>query len=278
LTTANTANTAKTANTADVAWDAHTAGDLARLCEVPRLELLAETESTQNVAHALAEQGAPAGTTVLADAQTAGRGRMGRSWMSEPGRGVWCTVIERPADSSAMDVLSLRVGLAAAETLDAFAGGPVGVKWPNDLMLRSSVIPRSVATRDLQFGKLGGILVEARWSGTSLAWVAVGVGVNVVAPLDVPGAVALPRGVSRTSVLAAIVRAVRSAATATGHLTRDELSRYRSRDILAGRRILLPAAGTVAGITQSGSLVVDTDNGQEQVRAGTIQLAPEEHA
>lgn len=251
-----------TAQDAAVAWDGHTAAALAKRCAVPLVELLAETESTQNVAHALAEQGAPAGTTVLANAQSAGRGRFGRAWMSEPGMGVWCTVIERPADASAMDVLSLRVGLNVAEALEPFADERLGVKWPNDLLTRR--------------GKVGGILVEARWSGSSLAWVAIGVGVNVVAPDSVPGAVGLTPGARRTEVLVAVVRAVRSAASADGSLSTEELRRYGSRDVLAGRRIVSPAAGTVTGVTATGALVVETARGSEHVRAGTIQLAEEQ--
>lgn len=251
-------------DTVALTWEGLSALELARRCAVPRIELLSETESTQDVAHALAEGGggAPAGTTVLADTQRAGRGRLGRTWTSQPGLGVWCTVLERPVHTDALDLLSLRVGLNAAEALDRFAGERVGVKWPNDLIL--------------QRGKLGGILVEARWSGSSLGWVAIGVGVNVIAPPDVAGASALARGARRTDVLVEIVRAVRTAAAAQGRFTNDELARFRARDVLAGRRIVSPAAGTVAGITATGSLVVETVRGSEHVRAGTIRLAGEE--
>ena len=62
-----------TANAMSVLWDGHAADSLARRCGVPLVELMAETDSSQNVAHALAEKGAPAGTTIVADAQTAGR-------------------------------------------------------------------------------------------------------------------------------------------------------------------------------------------------------------
>lgn len=265
--------------TLGLTWDGCTADELARRCGVPRIELLAETGSTQDVVHAFAEEGAPAGTTVVADAQRAGRGRRGRSWMSEPGRGVWCTVLERPEHPNAMEVLSLRIGLEIAEALDVFAGARVGVKWPNDLMLPLSVPSDAVIpsdARDLQFGKLGGILVEARWSGSSLLWVAIGVGVNVVAPPDVRGAVGLTPDARRTAVLVAIVRAVRSAGSADGPLSTEELRRYRARDVLVGRRIVSPAAGTVTGITATGALVVETARGSEHVRAGTIQLAEEQ--
>jgi BirA family transcriptional regulator, biotin operon repressor / biotin---[acetyl-CoA-carboxylase] ligase len=246
-----------------VTWDGHTAGALAHRCGVPRVELFAETDSTLDVAHLLAEDGAPAGTVILADVQRAGRGRFGRTWSSHAGRGVWCTVIERPRDASALDVLSIRVGLRAAEALDAFAVPPerVGVKWPNDLVL--------------QAGKLGGILTEARWSGSSVGWVAVGVGINVVAPPDVDSAAGLRDGVQRTDVLSGIVRAVRAACAAAGALTPDEMRRYAARDTLVGRRIVAPGVGTVSGIDSSGALLVETPRGSEPHRAGTIVFAGE---
>jgi BirA family biotin operon repressor/biotin-[acetyl-CoA-carboxylase] ligase len=244
-----------------VTWDGHTAAALAHRCAVPRVELFAETDSTLDVAHRLAEDGAPAGTVILADFQRAGRGRFGRTWSSHAGRGVWCTVIERPRDASALDVLSIRVGLRAAEALDAFAGERVGVKWPNDLVLGA--------------GKLGGILAEARWSGPSLGWVAVGVGINVIAPPDVDTAAGLRDGVQRSDVLAGILRAVRAVCAATGSLTPDEMRRYAARDILVGRRIVAPGLGTVSGIDSSGALLVETPRGSEPHRSGTIVFAGE---
>src|SRR5262245_11512084 len=95
-----------------------------------------EVGSTLDVAHEMAADGAEAGTLIVAKAQTAGRGRMGRTWRSEPGAGIWLTLIERPADASALEVLSLRVGLAMAPVLDAFTDAPIQLKWPNDLYLR----------------------------------------------------------------------------------------------------------------------------------------------
>jgi BirA family biotin operon repressor/biotin-[acetyl-CoA-carboxylase] ligase len=267
-----------------VTYDGVAAEELRLRCGVPHLELLAEADSTQNISHLLAERGAAAGTVVLADAQRAGRGRFGRAWSSEPGAGVWCTVLERPQLASAVELLSVRVGLRVAEALDAFAGGRVGLKWPNDLMRSADVIPRSPATsgypreRVLQFAKLGGILIETRWSGATLAWVAIGVGINVVTPTAVPDAVGLPGTPRRAEVFVEAVRAARAAAAASGHLTADELARYAGRDVLAGRSILSPVNGTVVGIARTGALVVETRAGTAHVQSGTIRLAGEERA
>lgn len=230
---------------------------------LPNVVLLAETASTLDVAHQLAEQGAQAGTLVVADTQTAGRGRMGRSWRSGKGEGVWCTVIERVEDVRALDVLSIRVGLAIADALDELAGEGVRLKWPNDLLLDS--------------GKVGGILCETRWAGERAAWVAIGVGINVVAPAGVTGAAGLPKGTQRVQVLERVVRGVRAAAAWGGHLDADELASYARRDALAGRRIASPAAGVVAGIDTTGALVVNTaDTGRSAHRSGTVVL--QEHA
>src|SRR3954463_2517393 len=112
--------------------DGATGEALQRALELPRVELLESTPSTMDVAHKLAAEGARAGTLVIANEQTAGRGRGGKSWQSSSGAGLWLTLIERPRDASGLGVLSLRVGLAAAEALDRFAAEPIWVKWPND--------------------------------------------------------------------------------------------------------------------------------------------------
>ena len=279
--------------TPTVTWDGLDAEELRRRCGVPALELYGEAESTQDIAHERAEAGAPAGTVVLADAQRAGRGRLGRNWRSQPGIGVWCTIIERPTRSSALDVLSLRVGHACADALDPFAGERVGVKWPNDLVVpipgsarndsrarrtdakkRGNVITGEGTgyPQRVELKKVGGILIESRWSGDTLAWVAIGIGINVRAP-DLDGAVGLPEATDRAPVLTAIVRAARAAAAVPGPLTYTELTRFAARDVLAGRRIVSPVEGIVRGITASGALVVQSQRGVEEVRSGTVELA-----
>ncbi|MGE3618000.1 MAG: biotin--[acetyl-CoA-carboxylase] ligase, partial [Gemmatimonadales bacterium] len=125
--------------------------------------------STQDEAHRLAAEGAPAGTVVVAAEQDQGRGTRGREWTSGRG-GLWLTAILRPREAPLLEGLSLRIGLALAPVLEAVApGGLIQLKWPNDLV---------AANR-----KLGGILCEARWVGDRPGWVAVGVGINVRNPL-----------------------------------------------------------------------------------------------
>jgi BirA family biotin operon repressor/biotin-[acetyl-CoA-carboxylase] ligase len=244
-----------------VTYDGVTAGELAAQLALPRVALFEEVDSTMDVAHALAKDGAPAGTLVLADAQRAGRGRGGKRWTSASGSGVWFTMVERPNDAAALDVLSLRVGLRVARALDRFAGIRVGLKWPNDLLL-----PR---------GKLGGILVEARWRDGGPDWVAIGVGVNQRVPGDVPAAAALGGGTPRLEVLAELVPAVRAAATARGHLGAPELADYAARDVLAGRTCRAPRPGRIAGIAEDGALLVVTLAGVERCRDGALLLEEE---
>jgi BirA family biotin operon repressor/biotin-[acetyl-CoA-carboxylase] ligase len=228
------------------------------MLELPRVELLESTTSTLDVAHRLAAQGAPAGTLVIANEQTAGRGRGGKSWQSSRGAGLWLTLIERPADSSGLGVLSLRAGLAAAEALDRFAPEPIRLKWPNDLYIDQ--------------GKLGGILVEARWREQAVEWVAIGVGVNVQAPKDVETAAGLEPGTDRLDVLAELVPAVLAAARTTGPLEADEMEEFDARDLARGRRCIEPAVGRVAGITPTGELLVALADSVATFRSGSLVL------
>jgi BirA family biotin operon repressor/biotin-[acetyl-CoA-carboxylase] ligase len=213
--------------------------------------------STLDVAHALAPSAA-SGTLVIANEQTAGRGRHGRRWTSAPGAGVWLTLIERPTDARALDVIALRCGLYAAEALDELAGETVRVKWPNDLYVGD--------------GKLAGILIETRWRGTSPEWVAIGFGLNVAAP-DVSTGAGLSAGVSRMAALDELVPALRRAAAASRHLSDAELARWRERDLAVGRRIAEPTNGVVQGISANGELLVSTDGQLTAHRSGSLTFA-----
>lgn len=239
-------------------WDGMHEIDLAKMLGLPHVIALRSTPSTMDVAHRASENEATPGLVVVSDAQEAGRGRMGRSWSSPPGSGVWCTMIEKPRDRASLDVLSIRVGLLLAESLSELASADARVKWPNDVMLDGK--------------KLAGVLAEASWAGETLAYVAVGIGVNVRPPADVPDAAGLP-GVSRLAVLARVVGAIRAAASTGGHLSEEELARYHGRDMLLGRRIRLPADGVVRGIASDGALLVEANGRMSSHRSGSIVLA-----
>jgi BirA family biotin operon repressor/biotin-[acetyl-CoA-carboxylase] ligase len=214
--------------------------------------------STLDVAHSLAGQGPSDGTLVVADAQSSGRGRMGRAWQSEAGAGVWLTLIEHPPVGPALDVLSLRIGLALAPALEPLAESSIRLKWPNDLYVRDR--------------KLAGILVEARWRDGAPEWVAIGVGINVRVPRGEPNAAGLVDGTRRIDVLTRAVLAIREAVARTGPLTERELADFAARDLAAGRACVEPVRGRVLGIDASGALKVDVGSEVTLARAGSLVL------
>jgi BirA family transcriptional regulator, biotin operon repressor / biotin---[acetyl-CoA-carboxylase] ligase len=232
------------------------AGLAARL-GLPRVVVHDTVESTMDEAHLLAANGAPAGTLVLADAQTRGRGRGGRHWSSEGGQGIWMTLLERPADATAVEVLSLRMGLRAARALDRFVEGRLLVKWPNDLLIGE--------------GKLAGILVEARWRDARPEWVAIGIGINVRPPAGIDAA-SLVRGCDRLEVLGDLVPALRAGATRRGALDEDELREWDGRDWARGRHAVMPREGIVRGVNARGALLVETLHGLESCASGSLVL------
>ncbi|HTK49584.1 MAG TPA: biotin--[acetyl-CoA-carboxylase] ligase [Gemmatimonadaceae bacterium] len=246
------------ADAAAPAFDGASAELLAASLGVPRVELFASVTSTLDVAHAIAAT-APSGTLVVADEQRAGRGTHGRRWTSPPGTGLWLTLVERPSDAHAVDVLSLRCGLLAAEALEPLARAPVGLKWPNDLYVGGR--------------KLAGVLIETRWRGATPEWVAIGVGLNVVAP-PIESAAGLAPGATRLGALARLVPALRRAAACVGQLGGDELARWRARDVARGRVAVTPSAGRVEGISAGGELLVRAADGTLAAhRAGSLTFA-----
>jgi BirA family biotin operon repressor/biotin-[acetyl-CoA-carboxylase] ligase len=231
---------------------------LAEQLHLPKVVAYSQIGSTFDAAHALASANADAGTLVLADMQTAGRGRSGQAWSSPSGQGIWLTLIERPVDRTSLDVLSLRIGLAAATVLDPFSVEPIQLKWPNDLYVGKK--------------KLAGIMVEARWRDDRPEWVAIGFGVNLTPPDDQPRAAGLKPGVRRTDILCNLIPALRTAAAETGPLTPQELESYAARDLARGKRCIEPLQGRVRGISESGELLVELADSLICVRSGSLVL------
>jgi BirA family biotin operon repressor/biotin-[acetyl-CoA-carboxylase] ligase len=124
------------------------------------------TESTNDAALKLASEGSPHGTVVLAEEQTAGRGRFGRTWYSERSSGIYCSILLRPPlPPSAAPVLTLMAGLAAHHAVSGVTGLPVDIRWPNDLLLNGR--------------KVCGVLTEMSAEVDRLHAVVVGIGINV---------------------------------------------------------------------------------------------------
>jgi BirA family biotin operon repressor/biotin-[acetyl-CoA-carboxylase] ligase len=245
-------------------YDGVGADELAARLGLPRVLIHSVVPSTMDLAHSVAADGAAAGTLVVADAQSAGRGRLGHAWTADRSAGVWLTLVERPASGEELEALPLRVGIELAPALDELAGEQVRLKWPNDVYLRA--------------GKLGGVLSEARWRGGGGApdWVAIGVGINLRTPRSERRAAALPSGVQRLDVLAAVVRAIRHAASRQGALSEGERARFAERDLAVGRRCTEPAAGRIVGIDGHGALLVDVGGVVATLRAGSLVLAEDD--
>jgi BirA family biotin operon repressor/biotin-[acetyl-CoA-carboxylase] ligase len=242
-----------------VSWFGATGEALARALSLPRVEAHESLSSTMDEAHALAAGGAAAGTLVLAERQTAGRGRAGKRWDSEPRAGIWATLIERPRDASGIEVLSLRVGLRLARVLARWTESPVQLKWPNDLFTGGR--------------KLAGVLIEARWREQRPDWVAIGIGINLLPPVDQPAATALVNADAR-EVLAELLPALRAAAFANGPLSADELADFSARDFARDRQLVAPASGLARGITADGALLIEGSNGAvAPYRTGSLVLS-----
>ena len=128
-----------------------------------------EVDSTQSVASELASKGAPEGTTIVAKSQSAGRGRLGRAWVSPPG-GLYMSFILRPGRIGRPEAMPLIGALAVVNGVNSLTGLRARIRWPNDIMVGSK--------------KLGGVIAVAETYGREVTWVLVGVGVNCNAPIS----------------------------------------------------------------------------------------------
>lgn len=266
---------------------------------------LAETGSTNADVLALARQGEPEGIVVVADHQTAGRGRRGRSWDAPPGASLMGTVLLRPP-ARVVGVTTMAVAVAATEAVEALTGVVARLKWPNDLVWPGD------GSRDDR--KLAGILAEADWpAGSSIAggWsepgptervvVAVGLGLNVAwgdrMPDDLRStAVALDAIVSpgsvpeREDLLVALLTALdRWYGLILGGDDSEQgedgvarlRARWRERSATLGRRVRVDLGtddlvGRAVDVTAEGHLVVETIEGERRTIAvgDVVHLRP----
>jgi BirA family biotin operon repressor/biotin-[acetyl-CoA-carboxylase] ligase len=220
---------------------------------VPRLHLR-ETDSTNERARALAARGAPHGTLVTAGAQTAGRGRQGRTWTAPPGRALLMSLVLR-------DWPPL-LPLAAAVAVAGVAGPEAAIKWPNDVLLSHR--------------KLAGILVDARPQD---GWVVLGIGCNVaVRPDDLPAELreqAAWLGLEPAAIETTLATLLDALGEALALEPPALLDAFRARDALLGRRVRWQRGeGTAAGIDDDGRLLVDEPGGTRiALDAGEVHLA-----
>lgn len=226
----------------------------------------AQTGSTNEDLIAQARAGAPEGTVIGADIQTAGRGRRGRSWMAARGHGLLVSLLLRPGvppvDAGLLPIVAA-VGVADALGPDA------RIVWPNDILIGGR--------------KVAGILCEMSADQEEVAWAVVGVGVNVRSAPDLDDARWTPGALSdrgepprRADLLVALLGAIgeRYAAWVAGG--RDGvLAAFAARDALAGRGVVvsLPdgeVAGVAEGTDELGRLRVRTEHGEELLGAGEV--------
>lgn len=230
-----------------------------------RLVYLTSTASTQDVARGEAEADAPAGTVVVAEEQTAGRGRFGRAWVSPSGKNLYLTLIVRPP-LERLRSLSVVAPLAVCLAIEETTGLEPRIKWPNDILINGR--------------KLAGILIESELSGRSVKYALVGPGVNVNFDIEESSEIAdiatslkreLGHETSREELLASILNqfeALYQRAAGGGEVLRE----WRSRLETLGRRIKVTFGGQVEeGVAED----VDTDGNLILLRADGSRVAIE---
>jgi BirA family biotin operon repressor/biotin-[acetyl-CoA-carboxylase] ligase len=232
---------------------------------------LEQVSSTNDVAKDLASHGAPAGTVVVAEEQTAGRGRMDRRWIAPPGSSLLCSILFRPDLSPGQaHRLTMLCSMAAADAVEQTTALSVAIKWPNDLVVTSTNAKDEGET----WRKLAGILTETGMTGGALEFVVVGIGINVNVPLDAlpelaPNATSLlaetGRKVDRSALLAALLESVqfRYEQYESGQSPRGE---WAARLATLGRQIkVVTFHGALEGVAESvdedGALLLRTADG-----------------
>jgi BirA family biotin operon repressor/biotin-[acetyl-CoA-carboxylase] ligase len=229
--------------------------------------------STNDLLKELAAQGAPEGTLVIADEQTAGKGRLGRKWLAPPGTSLLLSLLFRP-DLAPNEVqrLTMICSLAIADAIAGLTGLSVGLKWPNDIFIRGK--------------KAGGILTESGTTGGQLDYVVVGVGLNVnlaVSTLPELTGVAtslyqeLGREVSRLELLWEILAGIEAGyeSLRRGESPHEE---WAARLINLGHRVRASTpqrvlVGWAEGVDADGALILRTPAGQwRRILAGDVTL------
>ncbi len=235
-----------------------------------------KTDSTNRVAMELGYAGEPEGAVILAEEQTAGRGRSGRSWHSERGAGLYVTLLLRPRLSPVQaPLLTMLAGLSAHSAIQAQTGLSAELKWPNDILMEGK--------------KVGGILTEMHAEPTQVRFVIVGIGINTNQekfPGDIASvATSLRKESGRThSRLELLVRLLNEFESDYNRFLREG-ARYvvdrfeRVSSFASGKRVRVETGfetyfGTTAGLTSDGLLQVKREEGPvTMVVAGDVTEA-----
>jgi len=265
------------------------------------LAVLLRIGSTNDVAKDLAAQGAPEGTVVVADEQTAGRGRLARRWLAPPRTCLLCSLLFRP-DLPPIQAqrLTMLCSLAAADAIEQVAGLYVHLKWPNDLVVKSQIGKSQIANPQIRnpqsairnpqsaiWRKLAGILTETGITGERLDFAVVGIGVNVnvrpeALPTLAPDATSILAEVGcpvdRVALLVALLAGVerRYRGLRAGESPHRE---WAARLATLGQPVEVSTpAGVLVGVAESvdedGALLLRLpDGGLRRLLAGNVTLA-----
>jgi len=247
-------------------WEGRSVEEWVRHWGVPHVEVYDELPSTNDHLRVLAEAGAAHFTVVIADSQTAGKGRCGKRWESPSGMGLWMSFLVRSDSEVPPALVPVLVGLAATRALERLCPSlRPGIKWPNDI--------------EVEGRKLGGILCERAGPGA----VVVGVGLNLrqgiedfdpglkerAASMEMAGC----RGVSRSKLAGELLSAARSLVDPPPALLDERLRQeVRDRDSLIGRAVRAEVGieGRAMGIAADGALLVEVEGRVQEVRAGGV--------
>ncbi|HEU5197245.1 MAG TPA: biotin--[acetyl-CoA-carboxylase] ligase [Methylomirabilota bacterium] len=229
----------------------------------PAILRYGRVDSTQAIVFAMAVEGAADRTVVVAESQTAGRGRRGRTWQDEPGASLLVSILLRPQLTPAqLPTLSLTAGVALAEALATAAGLQARLKWPNDVLVGGR--------------KLAGILLESRGLAPV---VALGIGVNITQgefPCELAEratSVCLAGGAcDRETLLAALLEALDRW---RGRLEREGFApvreRWRALAETLGRTVTVDGVtGVAVDVDEDGALLLETDGRRQRVVAGEV--------
>lgn len=237
------------------------------------LYVLSSVDSTNNYAKTIAASGAPHGTAVIADTQTGGRGRLGRSFLSPPGAGLYLSVVLRPqVDSAQALLLTSAAAVAVCRAVDRFVTTPAQIKWVNDVYLGGK--------------KLCGILTEAVSDLESghVEFVVIGIGINLTCaafPEELKEiAVSLEEyregKVGRGALAAAVLEELEQVC---GQLdTAAFMQEYKRRSCVIGKRVKAIRAGIsrevfIEDIDDTGALLVRNEAGEpECINSGEISI------
>ena len=244
------------------------------------IHVLDETSSTNSIAADLAQQGAPHGAVVIAEAQSVGRGRLGRPWHSPHGKNLYCSILLRPTQlpdhaASFLSWIPLLSAAAVARTIQVMAALRPSLKWPNDVL----IVHRKIA----------GLLCESSGVGTPNACVIVGIGLNINEradefPIDLRDqvtsmAIEAGRPFDRTAVLAALLSEleIRYELLVSGKPA-DVIDEYRMRCATIGQQVRIALGGdeVIDGLAHSiaadGSLRILRDRQTEGSRENFVDI------